>query len=48
MLFVANMSQKPNDVKDAKAVIYRDDFFKDDILKKLYGVEFENLAVKYE
>ncbi len=35
-------------VKDTKTLFYENNFFKDDVLKKLYGVEFDSLAVKYE
>ncbi len=35
-------------IKDLDAIYYERDFFKNEILKELYGVEFDNLAVKYE
>jgi len=35
-------------IKDSQATYYEDDFFQDSVLKELYGVEFSNLAVKYE
>ncbi len=34
--------------KDAKADFYKNNFFQNSVLHKLYGVEFDNLAVKYE
>ncbi len=34
--------------KDTQANFYQNGFFKNDVLHKLYGVEFDNLAVKYE
>ncbi|MEA2090928.1 MAG: ABC transporter ATP-binding protein [Campylobacterota bacterium] len=35
-------------IKDSSATYYEKDFFQDSVLKELYGVEFSNLAVKYE
>jgi len=35
-------------IKDSEATYYEDGFFEDATLKKLYEVEFEDLAVKYE
>jgi iron complex transport system ATP-binding protein len=34
-------------IKEKKAHYYEDGFFDDSVLKELYGVEFESLAVKY-
>ncbi len=34
-------------IKNTKCTYYEDAFFKDEILKELYGVEFNNLAVRY-
>ncbi len=35
-------------IKESDAIHYTNNFFKDDILKELYDVEFNDLAVKYE
>jgi iron complex transport system ATP-binding protein len=35
-------------IKNSSASYYEDNFFKDSVLKELYGVEFSDLAVKYE
>lgn len=35
-------------IKDKNACYYEDDFFDDEVLRELYGVEFCSLAVKYE
>jgi len=35
-------------IKDRKILHYKDDFFKDDVLKKLYDVEFDSMVVKYD
>ena len=35
-------------IKDSNASYYEKDFFQDTVLKELYGVEFSDLAVKYE
>ena len=34
-------------IQDTKATLYKDNFFTNENLQKLYGVEFEALAVKY-
>ncbi len=34
-------------IKDSKINYYKDEFFKDDILRELYDVDFNNLAVEY-
>ena len=35
-------------IKDKDATYYEDNFFNDDSLTKLYGVEFDSLVVKYD
>ena len=35
-------------IKDSSATLYENSFFEDETLKKLYNVEFNSLAVKYD
>ncbi len=48
-LHLASFIDSPNlFIRDSEASYYKDNFFEDSTLKKLYGVEFKDLAVKYE